>query len=429
MSKPAIGIFLVAFILRLAYVAVVPGLGKTLPEDYREYIVSAQRLLERGTMVSPFIIEDVSDVPSCVMPPGYTALVAGAYWALGIETFGSTLAIHLFHALGTSLAAVLVYLLARSLSGSLAAWLSALLVVINPAIIRYTGYIWDTSVFTLGITLVVWLAYCMSHGSQRLVNWLAFGLLLGLLALINPALTIGYPFLVLWSLTRSASWRWRQILRPVCAVMCGWLLAVTPWTVRNYAHFNKLTYIRCGLGMQLWLGVCPEASAQRGQIFHSQFPLMGAEPQRRLLKVGEGAYLDDCMRRSIEAIRVEPWRFARLIALRTLDYWGGTVFSHRSPEKGGWPSSPLRAMGAVFLMSEGIMVVAGLVFIRRLSPDLRWLLAVAVSFSLVYCITHVEVRYRTPCEPIIAIITGLLIGQIWRSLPRRQRQEGSPVPP
>jgi hypothetical protein len=202
----------------------------------------------------------------------------------------------------------------------------------------------------------------------------------------------------------------------VAASVCGWAIAVTPWTVRNYVHFGEPTYIRGGLGMQLWLGVCPEASDQRGRIFHAQFPLVQPEQQRRIVEMGEKAYLDDCMRRSLHAISADPVRFVRLVGLRTVDYWAGTLLSHRAPGKGGWLGRPFRAAGAVFLMLEAAVLAGGLLFLRKISTESRWLLAVVISVSVVYCITHVEIRYRTPFEPVVAIVIGALIGEAWRSV-------------
>lgn len=412
-------VFVAAFALRLAYISITPGLGKTLPKDYREYIVAAQRLLDRGTLVSPFIIEDVTDTPSCLMPPGYAAFVAGVYWLFGAETFAATLVLHLIQAAATSLAAVLVFLTARSLGGPFAGRVAALLAIVNPAVVRYTGYIWDTSLFTLGVALGVWVAYRLSLRPAPWRTWAGYGLLLGGLALLNPSLTIGYPFLVLWPLTKSNGWRWGAILRGVAATVCGWAIAIAPWTIRNYAHFGELIYVRCGLGMQLWLGVCPEASDGRSRVFHAQFPLMGPEQQHRIVEMGEGAYLNDRMRRSFQAIAADPPRFARLVAIRTVDYWAGTLFSHRDPGKGGWATSRLRAVGALFVMFEAVVIAGGLVFFRRIAVEPRWLLAVVISFSLVYCVTHVEVRYRTPCEPVVAVLAGMLISGVWRSLSRR----------
>jgi hypothetical protein len=175
--------------------------------------------------------------------------------------------------------------------------------------------------------------------------------------------------------------------------------------------------------MQLWLGVCPESSADRSRIFDAQFPLMGIEQQNRFVEMGEQAYLDDCMQRAVEVISTEPWRFARLTGIRALDYWAGTVFSHQPPGGSGWPASPLRAAGAVFLFFEAVVAAGGLIFLKKTPVAARWLLGIVVAFSLVYCLTHVEIRYRTPCEPVLALVVGILLSSLWQGLRRNFNRE------
>ncbi len=284
-------LFIVAFGLRMTYVMVTVGPGKTLPRHYHEYIVAGQRLLDKGTLVSPFIIEDVTNTPSSLMPPAYAAVVAVVYWVFGPETFIATLVLHIINAGATSLAAIFAFLVARSLVGAPAGWVAGILTAVNPAIIRYTGFIWDTSLFTLGVAVTLWVAHRLSLRKPSWKAWLGFGLLLGGLALLNPALTIAYPFLVLWPLTKVYGWRPGPVTRHLAVVLCGWAIAITPWTIRNYTHFDKPVYIRGGFGMQLWLGVCPEASDRRSRVFQAEFPLMSPEQQHRIIEMGEDAYI------------------------------------------------------------------------------------------------------------------------------------------
>ena len=84
-------LFLLAFALRMVYCAATEGLGHFTGPDYAEYAVAAERLLAHGMLVSPLIVEDAALAPSALMPPGYTVLLAGLYWAFGVNTFLATL--------------------------------------------------------------------------------------------------------------------------------------------------------------------------------------------------------------------------------------------------------------------------------------------------------------------------------------------------
>lgn len=421
---------IVAFALRLAFCNATVGLGRSLGDQYREYIIAGTRLLEQGTLACPLILEAddrhagrtlQATAPSALLPPAYVGLVASVYGLLGTETFAATLVLQVINAVATSLTVACVFLIACKLGGATAGWLAALIVIINPTLIGFTTYVWDTSLFTLGVTLSVYLSLRLSDSRVGRRGWLGFGFLLGGIALLNPALTIAYPLLVLWPITKSNGWRFRPMLRPVAMTLCGWGIAITPWTIRNYVHFGELMYIRNGFALELWLGVCPEADTHGAAVYKNQFPLLNADAQRRIVSVGEQAYIRQCGEQARAAIAADPWRLARLIAIRTADYWAGTAFSHARANGGGWPTSPARAAVLLFLLAESLLIVGYLVVRRKVGRDLLWLLAIVLAFSLVYCVTHVQVRFRAPTEPIMACFLAVLLTQAYRA---RRLQRG-----
>ena len=237
---------------------------------------------------------------------------------------------------------------------------------------------------------------------------MGMGLWLGVLALLNPALTIAYPFLVLWPLRRSRPFHARGVVRGVGMAVLGWLLAITPWTVRNYMEFGQLIYVRYGFPLELWVGVCPEADAQRGAVYTHQFPLNNDDVQREVAAIGEQAFIQDRGERAKAAIAADPWRYARLVALRAVDYWVGSIYTHTVADSGLAPRSAARAGTMYFLMAEGAVLILAIVVNRRLNRDVPWLLAIVVAFSIVYSLTHIQIRFRAPTEPLVAVIVGAL---------------------
>ncbi len=407
-SAVLVALLACAFAVRIGYVAAKGTLGRSPEQGYREYVIAAGRLVEHGTLLSPLILADVRGEPSSLLPPGYVAVAAAAYALLGIESFASTLTLHIVNALATTAVVALVFVIARTIGGIRAAWVSALIAAANPLLFGYTDLIWDTNLFTLGTALSVWIASRLSSRRFSRREYFAFGLWLGVLALINPALTIAYPFLVIWPLTATSGWRVLPLLRGVGAVVLGWAIAITPWTVRNYVQSGKLMYVRNGFRHEMWLGVCPEAGGDRAEVYKQRFPLMNETVQGHIASIGEAAYIEECGRLAREAIIADPWRFMRLVAVRAVDYWAGTVLSHTGPAPRLWPRSSGRRGVTIFLLAELLVVVGGLLLRRRLWRQVGWLLAVVVSFSVVYCITHVELRFRAPTEPLVALILGAM---------------------
>lgn len=399
-------LFVVGVALRLGYCHFTRGLGQPGTEGFREYVVAAQRLLDTGVLSSPLIAQpDAARAPSNLLPPVYVVVVAAAFKLWGVETFAAILALQVLNAAATSLAAVLAFLIGRRLAGDRAGWIAALVAVLHPGTIGYTNYIWDTALFTLAATWTVWLSLRLADGPLRGRRFLWFGLALGAAALVNPAWTAAYPLLVLWPLARRGKWGRRTVAHAVGLAVAGWALAIAPWTARNYVHVGEWSYIRGGLGLELWLGVCPEADGL-GRVYENRFPSLSAAEQRRITAIGEQAYVRECQARAWTAIQADPWRYLRLCAWRAVDFWGGTIFTHTDPGHNRWPQGLVRA-GLMAWMAAEVGAIGVLLWIVGGIPrDLRWLLGMVAIFSVLYCLTHVELRFRAPIAPLMAILVA-----------------------
>lgn len=395
-----------SLLVRIGFIAAAGKLGKTPPVDYREYVTTGARLLEYGTLTSPFISEGRLSEPSSLQPPLYAFTVAGAYRIFGVETVAATLGLQLLNALAMTLVVLLVFRIADSLAGRRAAWIASILTAFNPMLFAHAGSIWDTHLFTLGATFAVWWSVKLSTRRPAAWKLFAFGAYLGLLALLNPALTLCYPPLVLWPCAVNLSWRRTTAL--ACLAVAGWLLAITPWTIRNYRQFGELVYVRGGLPFELWLGACPEAETNPAGMYYARFPLKNKEVRRHINEVGEAAFVREAGQMARAAIVSDPLRFARLTAQRAIDFWFGTTRTHAQPFSfPWWPTQHERLALAVFLSAETLLAIATLVFARNRRTAV-WLFSLALIFSLVYCVTHVELRFRVPIEPVLAVMIGLI---------------------
>jgi hypothetical protein len=388
------------------------GIGRYTSDYYIEYLVAGERLVTGGTIVSPLIREPVPAEPSAMMPPAYIGLVAGLFELFGVRSYAAIFTLKFLNVLANALAVWVTFAVSTRMRCGWGRWIAAALVAANPLLIGFTKYIWDTSLFTVAVVISVWMASRLGEQRKPWWYWLAYGLWLGLVALLNPALTIGYPVLVLWPVTRIHGWRFQPIARAATLSLCGWAAVIGPWTVRNYAELGKLVYIRNGFALQLWLGVCTEADRHGASVFASQFPLMNDAAHERIASIGERRYLEECRQRSIDAIAADPLRYLKLVGIRAIDFFAGTVFTHAERGAGGWPKHPRRAVVMFFLLGESLIIMAGYVLIaRRLQADVHWLTALIAVFSCVYLLTHVQIRFRSPIEPVFAIVLGAIIHQ------------------
>lgn len=409
---------ILAFAVRIVSCWASGSLGRS-PDMYREYVHSGSRLVSHGVITCPLIHEDVRLEPSNMLPPAYTVVVAGVYSLLGVETTASTLTLQFLNAVATSVAVLLVFGIARRLCDSRAGWLAAIWVALNPVVFGQTRLLWDTSIFIFSVCLVLWVLLRLADRPYGWKRQIGFGVLLGVVAHVNPALTIAYPFLVLWMLMRKGNRSAAMIVRGTALTTMGWLVAITPWTMRNYHHFGELSYIRSSLGLVLWLGACPEAHANPAEVYAAWYPMQNEQQQRILLETGEQAFFQEWGRMARTAIRNDFGGWLKLCGLRAVDYWTGSIFSHAIPGNGGWPTNALRACITVLISLETLSMIIGLLYLRHFGAHLWWLVATILVFSIVYTLTHVQLRYRAPMEPMIAIVLAVVSVRIFD---RRLRQ-------
>lgn len=408
-SRTAIGllaIVLAAMVIRLVYVHVVVGLGQ--PCSPAEYDIVGDRFQQHGTFVSPLIPDADVDTPSALMPPAYSALVAATYRLCGVRTTASNLILQLINCAAASIAVIFVFLAARRLAGAPIAWFSAVYAAGHPTQFGFVAMIWDTALFSLVVSVILWWAVRLGNRRPTARSYLFYGALLGACALLNPALTVTYPALLLWPLTRQVGWRFGPVARYTVLSIVGWAVVVSPWTVRNYRHFGELVYVRGGFMFEVWLGVCPEADTHGADVYDRRFPLFDAGEAKRITELGERKYIEERGRQGMQAIRQDPRRAAKLVLMRIADYWLGTGLTHSRPGAFPLPWTIQRTLVMILLAVETMIVLVLLFWHRDWGADVWWLATIVVVFSVVYCLTHIMIRFRAPIEPALFLLLAVL---------------------
>ncbi|MCC7293371.1 MAG: hypothetical protein IT449_15030 [Phycisphaerales bacterium] len=423
------GMVLAALLLRLGFCAATTGLGRYSSPDYREQITLATRIVTQGTFGNALTPDDPQPRPTAVFPPLYPLVAAGVFALLGIESYAAILALQILNAAATSSLVLPAFSIVRRISGSSrAAWAAAGITAVHPVLIGLTPRIWDTCLFALGVGGAVWLALAWAERSGRWGISLAYGAYLGALAHLNPALTPAYPVLVLWMLTRDRTaggtprvgrrdsyprpgrggqMRGARVLSGALLCMLGWVVTLIPWAWRTHEQLGAWCYVRDGFWQEVWLGVCPQADDGLAAALRAQFPLRSEEAAARFRELGEVAYFDDCERLAKTAICADPARYVRLSLRRLGDFWLGTVASHQGGGKEYWPEGWARRLATVFLSAETLASLVAAALVWRRARDLRWLTICLMVFSVVYALTHVEIRYRMPVEALIAVMVAL----------------------
>jgi hypothetical protein len=277
-----------------------------------------------------------------------------------------------------------------------AVWLWAL----YPAAMQYAvRWVWETSLSTLLFTCAFALVLRMHQqtgAKQRpaVRDWALFGLIWGLIALLNPALVLFLPAAGVWVLVGQR----RDFKRGLAgAVLSGliFLATLAPWMVRNARVFHHFVPLRANFGAELCLGNGPGAT---GLLMEYHHPAKDPQQLRLYAALGEYRYAQtrgELARRTIQANRT---LFVQNTLKRLDFFWFGVP----AASDGSAVSHFARSLNFGFLSTAGLL---GLLLALRRRIYGAWLFAFAfLTLPAVYYLVTVHARFRHPLEPLIALL-------------------------
>jgi 4-amino-4-deoxy-L-arabinose transferase-like glycosyltransferase len=376
--------------------------------------------------------------PTAWLAPAYPLLVAAMFKLFGTFTARAFFAAVFLNILFSTAACVPIFFAGKRLGGvgvaAGAAWLWA---VFPSAVMMPFEWIWDTSLSALLAALILWATLELTE-SERWLDWGVYGLLWGLALMTNPALGALLPFLLGWVVLRGrreSRWRWKRgaLAVGVAALCC------VPWTIRNYVAFHRLIPLRSNFPFELWLG--------NNDIFdeharNGRKSITRTEEARRYAQLGETAYMAEKWQSATSFMESHPGLELRLTGRKFLAFWMGTESpiknfreTDRNLIRGILSSSFLTAIGALF----GLIVLRGgrKKITQRgtegrggrekngreekaeLAGNVVWPLAVfPLVFPCLYYVTHADLRYRHPIDPVVLLLAMVAVAGVWRLFAR-----------
>lgn len=385
-------IFVAAFISRMArtaYLLSKLGPGSLFARNEPSHIGAA--LISGLGYSSPYAGAPIA--PTAQQPPLYPILLAGIFRAFGTYTLAAAWAAVIVNVLAGALTAVLVYQVGRrhfsEAVGRLAAWLWVF------------PWMYTTVAFSVSLTS----AYLAALGLGALFlyipgkpltgwKWFKLGVYCGFLALLQPALLTVVCIYWIWLAGTKF-----HLSRLVVGV-AGFLLVLTPWTIRNYVAMGRFIPLRDNFGLELWVGNRPGMHGTAD--FSGDFPDNDPSDYARL---GELRFMDEHFDAAKQFIRANPAGFLRRSLLRMEQFW-------YIP----YPIFPW-VLVAVFAWLGAALAL------WRDRNAWMWLAMLAV-FPLVYCVTHNFAPYRHPIEPLEILLTAYIFagaapGWLRRAWPRK----------
>ena len=316
--------------------------------------------------------------------PVYPGLLACIFRFFGIETAASAEVAISLNVIFSSLTAVVLIRLGTEQFGEAAGIVAGWAWAMAPPLLFIPWLPWETCLSAL-VLAVGFRTTMRLAGNSRLREWAGCGAIWSLGALLNPAILAPLPALAIDAGVYSRRWKGPALMIAVC------VLGVLPWTARNFRALGKVVPVRSNFWPEVYFG-------------NVDFSLHPTGNSMLYQREGEIQFASDLRSRTLGFLSSQPGSFARLTRDRIVAFW--TQPSQQRP----YPA-------CLFFLALGGVVQAW----RRKK---RWVgfLSVLVLYPVVYYITSVFTRHRHPIEPLMYVLAGYALCELF-SGSRRLREE------
>ncbi len=357
-------------------------------------------------------------IPTSWSAPIYPYLMAGVYRVFGDATVHSRLALLLINALCFAGAATALARLTTALFGHTTGILAGLLFLANPILLSGNTMFWDVN---LALCIFLWLlVWAHQAGFSRMspAKAGAFGLALGILALTNAVFVFTYPLIALVGL-RATPWRTKTI--PAVCLMAGFVLALLPWTLRNYNTFHRVFFVRAGGGFELWLGNISGSHGLTNQQLRYH-PYINAQERQTYLDLGEARYFQLSHERFINEYHRRPIAFwTRCLRRAVYLIIGEPIDAPRYAllPKSTWHNFNLGPI--LFNTFMASLTLIGARIARRRGWPALWILLAGILAVAPFLFTHIHDRYTFPLRAACLPYAALTLTSLTMRRPARLR--------
>lgn len=391
-------IFLIALIVRFAYILFFPQIESSGFVDAIEYNKIAESLISVGHFPG-----DVR------WPPLFPLFLAGIYSLFGYNLFF----VRLIQALISSFTCFLVYLIGKNSFDKKTGFISGLLAVFYPGFISYTGHILTETLSTFLITLAVYFLMKALSGGENKWKWYIFtGIILGLVSLCRSEMLF-FPFFLALVITLIYQNK-KQVLKGFTILLFAVVITISPWTARNYVLFHKFIPITVGFGRALWLGS-----------YHEEWLgwYLNREPIKTLYRENNTIeFSEKLTKMGIENIRRHPFLYLTFCIKRFFRFW---LTGHSNTVKGleeSFTSTIQNRKYRIFFMkllflfvNMGIIFLSFLgIFITRKHWRTAFLLLSAVIYKIIlHSALYSSPRFQIHIMSLMLIFAAVGVQYIW----------------
>lgn len=356
-------------------------------------------------------VGDIGAGPTAYYPIGYPA-VLGAVFALVTHTpipDNLTLSAGFFQLFLGVASVAMVYEVGRRLFGLRVGLLAGLWVALFPNLIFHTAtFLTETLfIFLVEAALLVLVAEDWRARPPSLSRLAAFGLLLGLSALVRPISLLLLPIVpVVWLV---AKFGWQRALLDTGAILVVTAAVIAPWTIRNAVQLDAVVIISTNLGDNLCMGhfagapghfALPESCFDSAEYAGLDRPAFEVERN------------NDNIQKAIEYALDHPVVELKLLSQKALHLWEHDHDGLRAVESygddifidAGFQTVLERTADIYFFVtiSIGGLGLLGLVLSPR-DPRRLYLLLGLLAFAGIPLVFFGDARFHVPVMPLLVI--------------------------
>lgn len=391
------GAVLAALVVRLAVVAKVYPLFLLPDQDYWKFGYEmghvAYAIMTGHGYANPYWGPIGLTVK---VPPVYVYFMVAVFKIFGIYTKSAAICILSVGSLLSALTCIPIYFIGKQLVGVRAArWATWFWVPFPPALYFSSDRMWYFSLATLLVCLMLWFAFRLAS-STSVWEWIGFGALAGFAALTNPVTLTIFPFLGAWACYRlhKNGKQWGMQAGACVLVFCA---SLAPWLIRNYEVFHRPVFIRDDFWLEFYVGNVGNWPYRWNGSIH---PSMNKNELQEYINMGELNYMAYKKVQALAYVEAHPGLFIWRSIRRFIYVWTG-FWSVRSEYK----SIVLGLTVNFCYLAFTILAMIGLWKAYLLDPEKAILVAIIFFvFPGVYYITHIEMGYRHPLDPILSLL-------------------------
>jgi hypothetical protein len=252
------------------------------------------------------------------------------------------------------------------------------------------------------VTLLLTWLFLMAlelEGPSSMRRWLAFGLLGGFAALVEPVVLSVLPWLGVWTLYRVRR-QGRPWMLPGAAVAMAAILVISPWIARNYSIFHKIIPVRSGFGLEMYIG---NNGVSQHWVNRNLHPNHNDQELREYVERGEIAYMDHKQQQAFAFIRSHPGWYAWMTLRRVVYLWTG----YWSLSPAYLAEEPLDPPNIFVATAMSVLALTGLWRLFRRDSGLAVRFAIVLAFfPLTYYFSHPETYYFRPLDPLLVVLAA-----------------------